>query len=74
MLNDDEEIRTFVLRYQKVLSTLKRKLNNLSQIKKGFIEEETQSHATDEEDEDFGLLDNMKLEVIPSYLFSFLEL
>ncbi len=64
MINDDEETRTFVLRYKKVLSNLKRKLQSLMQIKKGFIEEENDGHVSEEEeDESNGLLDSMQIQV-----------
>jgi hypothetical protein len=67
MTNSDDEIRTIVLRYQKVLANMKKKINQLMQIKKKFIEETIQNtevhHSHEEDEEDGQLLQNMKLEV-----------
>jgi len=62
-MNDDEEVRTFVLRHQKVLTNLKKKLQKLMETKKSFIEEENGQLSDDDNKSDDGLLGDMQIEV-----------
>lgn len=71
MIQTDEEARTTILRYQKAVAGWRKKLNQLLQAKKSFIEVAAnvdESEYGDEEEETDMLLQDMKIETYEEYI------